>query len=150
MPTEVHLQMIQAVVARLSSQSTTVKGWCVTVASALLGFGANSTRPAVAVLAVYVVAAFAALDAYYLSLERAYRTLYQRAVDGTTAPWQLDIDRPGYRRSCVPREARRSPSCTAYRCSRLPPSPSTSCSTDGAAWSLQSAHAVIQVPRTIG
>ncbi|MEU7972260.1 hypothetical protein AB0B48_09470 [Micromonospora sp. NPDC049089] len=109
MPTEVHLQMIQAVVARLSSQSTTVKGWCVTVASALLGFGANSTRPAVAVLAVYVVAAFAALDAYYLSLERAYRTLYQRAVDGTTPPWQLDIDRPGYREVL---RAARSPTIT--------------------------------------
>ena len=94
MPAEAHLQLIQATISRLSSQSTTVKGWCVTVTAALLGFGASATSAVVAAIAIYVIVAFAALDAYYLVLERSYRALYQRAVAGQTPDWALDIDRP--------------------------------------------------------
>src|SRR5919112_427942 len=94
MPTEAHLQMIQNVVTRLASQSTTVKGWCVTITGALLGFGATSATPIVAAIANYVICAFAVLDAYYLALERAYRTLYHRAASGQADTWTLDIIRP--------------------------------------------------------
>jgi hypothetical protein len=93
---EIHLQMIQGVVARLASQSTTIKGWCVTVTAALLGVGAGSTTPLVAVIAGYVVGTFAVLDAYYLSLERSYRDLYRRTAAGQVDDWSLDIDRPGW------------------------------------------------------
>jgi hypothetical protein len=86
--------MIQAVVSRLSAQSTTVKGWCVTVTAALLGFGATAARPVVAAIAIYVVLAFAILDAYYLALERAYRALYRRAVSGQVNDWVLDAGPP--------------------------------------------------------
>jgi hypothetical protein len=92
--TEAHLQMIQAVVTRLASQSTTVKGWCVTVTGALLSFGATSATPIVPLIAIYVVLAFAALDAYYLALERAYRALYHRVAAGRAETWTLDITRP--------------------------------------------------------
>src|SRR4051794_34188611 len=88
--------MIQAVITRLASQSTTIKGWCVTVTAALLGVSAGSTTPLVAVIAAYVVATFAVLDAYYLSLERGYRDLYRRPVAGRVEEWSLDIDRPGW------------------------------------------------------
>lgn len=88
--------MIQTVITRLASQSTTIKGWCVTVTAALLGVGAGSTTPLVAVIAAYVVATFAVLDAYYLALERGYRELYRRTAAGRTEEWSLDIDRPGW------------------------------------------------------
>jgi hypothetical protein len=90
-PAEAHLQMIQSVVSRLSAQSTTVKGWCVTVTAALLGYGATAATPVVAALAIYVVLAFAVLDAYYLALERAYRVLYRHTVDGRAGDWTLDV-----------------------------------------------------------
>jgi hypothetical protein len=93
---ETHLQMIQAVITRLASQSTTIKGWCVTVTAALLGVGAGSTTPLVAIIAAYVVSTFAVLDAYYLSLERGYRDLYRRTVAGQVDEWSLEIDRPGW------------------------------------------------------
>jgi hypothetical protein len=85
--------MIQAIISRLASQSTTIKGWCVTVTAALLGFG-TTTTPVVALIAIYVVLAFATLDAYYLSLERNYRTLYQHAANGHTTAWTLTINQP--------------------------------------------------------
>lgn len=95
--TESHLQMIQAVVARLSAQSTTIKGWCVTVTAALLSFGANATTPVICAIALYVVVAFAVLDAYYLTLERAHRRLYEQVVRGTAERWTFAIGRPTFR-----------------------------------------------------
>ncbi len=94
MASETHLQMIQNVISRLAGQSTTIKGWCVTVTAALLGFGTTSTTPAIAAIAIYVVCAFAVLDAYYLTLERAYRTLYQQTTTDQADAWTMQITRP--------------------------------------------------------
>lgn len=96
MPFDTHLQLIHATIARMSGLSTTVKGWSVTLTAALLGFGAAST-PVVASLAVYVILAFAMLDAYYLALERAYRRLYSRAAAGEAEDWTLTVDLPTVR-----------------------------------------------------
>jgi hypothetical protein len=93
-PNEVHLQAIQATIARTAAQASTVKGWCVTVTAALLGFGASSSRPLVALVALYVVVAFATLDAYYLSIERAFRKLYDQVVEGKVADWSMAATRP--------------------------------------------------------
>ncbi len=89
--------MIQSVITRLSAQSTTVKGWCVTLNAALLGFGASTTRSAVALIAVYVILAFAVLDAYYLALERNYRGLYNKAYRGEVDVWTMLVPRPTLR-----------------------------------------------------
>jgi len=43
------------------------------------------------------VLAFSVLDAYYLALERAYRTLYQGAIDGQARAWTLTISQPRLR-----------------------------------------------------
>ena len=97
MAIDIHLQMIQAVITRLAAHSTTVKGWSVTVSGALMGFAATASTPVVALIAAYVIIAFAILDAYYLALERQYRLLYQRTVNQGGAPWLMDIDQPSAR-----------------------------------------------------
>ena len=94
MPVEAHLQMVQDVISRLAGQSTTVKGWSITVTGALLGYGASTGSAALALIAAWAVVAFAALDAYYLSLERAYRAHYEAAVAGAIADWDLNITPP--------------------------------------------------------
>jgi hypothetical protein len=94
MTREVHLQMIQSVVSRLAAQSTTIKGWCVTVTAALLGYGATAATPIIVGIAVYVIVAFATLDSYYLVLERNYRDLYRHAAGEEKVDWSLSIDRP--------------------------------------------------------
>lgn len=94
MAIEAHLQMIQSVISRLAGQSTTVKGWSITMTGALLGYGASTGTPLLAFIAGYVVVAFAALDGYYLALERAYRALYTEAMGGTAADWSLTVPRP--------------------------------------------------------
>jgi hypothetical protein len=99
--------MIQGVITRLSTQSTTIKGWCVTVTAALLGLSANATSPVTSVVAFYVVISFAVLDAYYLAVERAHRVLYDRAVAGQVPQWSLTVTRPTVRETL---QALRSPS----------------------------------------
>jgi len=98
--------MIQNAIARFAPQSTTIKGWSITVTAALLGFGATTTTPVVAVVAGYATLAFAALDAYYLSLERAYRKLYDSAVADHAEPWSLSVTRPSARNSLRPSQLR--------------------------------------------
>jgi hypothetical protein len=46
------------------------------------------------VIAAYTALAFAALDAYYLAQERAYRALYRETVAGSAADWDLKTARP--------------------------------------------------------
>lgn len=93
---ETHLQLIQTAITRLAGQSTTIKGWCVTLTSALLGVSATTSTPLTGALALYVIVTFAVLDAYYLTLERAYRALYDTAAsDATTSPsWTMTVSRP--------------------------------------------------------
>jgi uncharacterized membrane protein YdfJ with MMPL/SSD domain len=94
MAREAHLQMIQSVVSRLAAQSTTIKGWCVTLTAALLGYGATAATPIIIGLALYVIVAFAILDAYYLVLERKYRDLYMCSVGDDQDNWSLTVGRP--------------------------------------------------------
>jgi hypothetical protein len=89
-----YLQMLQDNITRMAGQSTTVKGWCVTLTSALLGIGTTTTTPMVAALAIYVIATFAALDAYYLTLERAFRSLYTDAITDASPTWNLTPAKP--------------------------------------------------------
>src|SRR5689334_11923188 len=71
-----HMEMIQAVIARLGGNGFLVKGWAVTVASALLGLAVNKTDDGLAYVSLMPAAAFWALDAYLLRAERLFRALF--------------------------------------------------------------------------
>jgi hypothetical protein len=75
-----HLGMIQGVVDRLAGQSATVKNFCLTlVAGAIaLAFSNHLSSPLWIALAAPLL--FVGLDAYYLGLERAFRTLYEEVA----------------------------------------------------------------------
>jgi len=73
-----HLEMIQAVIARLANEAALSKSWALTVSSALFGFAAHSLSPWVAAVGMLLVLAFWWLSAYYLRAERQYRSLFDR------------------------------------------------------------------------
>ena len=96
MPNVERLKLIQGVIERMARNSFTLKGWTVAVVAALLGLASADSNRAFALIAVYVVVAFAALDAYYLALERAYRNLYDTAsAEATDDAWALKVDPVG-------------------------------------------------------
>lgn len=69
----------QATIQRLAGNAFLIKGWAITLASALLGIALKDdsrSMAAVAFLAVLPTLCFWLLDAYYLAAERAMRGLY--------------------------------------------------------------------------
>lgn len=85
-----YLEMIQSVIARLASHSFLLKGWSVTLATALLGFAGRAQDEQLARLALVPALIFWSLDAYYLGQERRHRHLFSRARDGTSPPFAFD------------------------------------------------------------
>jgi len=71
-----HLSAIQNIIARMSSQSGMIKGFCVTLSGAVVAL-----KPQAAVLIVPVLALlFALVDAGYLSIERGFKDTYDRVA----------------------------------------------------------------------
>jgi len=71
-----HLDFIQGVVNRLSTNSFLLKGWSVVLISALFALAASNSNVAFVFLAYIPAIAFWGLDGYFLSIERGYRSLY--------------------------------------------------------------------------
>lgn len=71
-----HLELIQAVITRLATNSFFIKGWALTVAAAAFGFAVNRVDSRIAIAGCVVTIGFWILDAYYLRQERLFRHLY--------------------------------------------------------------------------
>ena len=94
-----HLEFIQAVIARLAAASALVKAWCLTVATAALGYAWTKNADEVAWVAIFAVAMFALLDVHYLRAERKYRALYKEVRLGHVEPYDMDARPCGKRRN---------------------------------------------------
>ena len=73
---QAHLGILQSVIQRMASNSTSCKTWCITVVSAILVIVADKGKPNFAFIALVPTLLFLALDAYYLALEKAFRASY--------------------------------------------------------------------------
>lgn len=71
-----HLSIMQSVIQRMAANSTSCKAWCITIVSAILVLIADKNKPELAWLALLPTFLFLALDAYYLALEKAFRSSY--------------------------------------------------------------------------
>lgn len=73
-----HLEMIQAVVSRMASNSFLIKGWCITLVSALLALTLQGVKLEYVLVSFLPVLMFWFLDAYFLRQERLFRKLYDK------------------------------------------------------------------------
>lgn len=71
-----HLGIIQSVIQRMANNSTACKTWCITIVSAILVVTADKGNSNLAWIAVFPTVLFAALDTYYLALEKGFRNSY--------------------------------------------------------------------------
>src|SRR5690625_1922162 len=78
-----HIHTLQAVIARMAQNSTSSKTWAITLAAAILVVIVDHGRPEYALIALIPNLPFFCLDAYYLSLERAFRRSYQSFIERT-------------------------------------------------------------------
>ena len=80
-----HLEFIQGVITRMGSNSFQMKGWMITIVSALLAIYADNNNLLYPLLGLLPTVIFWGLDAYYLQQERMFRGLYNN-VAGISAP----------------------------------------------------------------
>ena len=87
-----HLELIQGVINRMSTNSFQLKGWSVVLVSALFALAAPESRPAFVYLAYIPAAVFWGLDGYFLWQERLYRALYDhvRTLDSTAIDFSMN------------------------------------------------------------
>ena len=71
-----HLKMIQAAIGRMAQNSFVLKGWSVTLVTAMMALALNDKERGYAVLALFPALVFWGLDAYYLRQERLFRALH--------------------------------------------------------------------------
>jgi hypothetical protein len=71
-----HLEFIQSVITRLSTNSFLIKGWSVSLVVAIFALAAKDANIKYAIVAYIPVLAFWALDGFFLSQEKQYRELF--------------------------------------------------------------------------
>lgn len=90
-----HLDFIQAAIGRMAQNSFTMKGWAVTLVSAILVVAHEIGGWQYLLIALLPAFVFWGFDAYYLSLERMFRELYEEVrlqgeTEWTKDPFRLD------------------------------------------------------------
>ncbi|MBG9992134.1 MULTISPECIES: hypothetical protein [unclassified Pseudoalteromonas] len=91
--TEKRLDFIQQIITRMANNSFLLKGWSLTVSTAIVGLSSKSEGIAGDYFMLLPVVLFWYLDSYYLSQERAFRKLYQKAITAeqiTNSDYSLD------------------------------------------------------------
>jgi len=86
-----HLEFIQDIVNRLSSNSFQMKGWMIAIVSALLGFYADTGNPNFTYAAILPLLVFWGLDAYFLQQERKFRGIYNDVVKPEKAKITVEL-----------------------------------------------------------
>ena len=87
-----HLEFIQGVINRVSTNSFLLKGWSVVLVSALFALSAGNSNVSFIMLAYIPAIVFWGLDGYFLSVERLYRVLYDevRKADNDKIDFSMD------------------------------------------------------------
>lgn len=83
-----HLEFIQNVISRMNSNSFLLKGWTITLVSALFALAAKDSNIKFAIISYIAIPIFWILDGYFIALERRYRDLYKEVSKKA----EVDID----------------------------------------------------------
>jgi len=88
-----HLEFIQTIINRMAGNSFLIKGWAITLVAALFALSSKDANKNYIIISFLPVIIFWILDAYFLSRERAFRSLYDkvRNLDENKIDFSLDI-----------------------------------------------------------
>lgn len=85
-----HMDYVQDIIARLANNSFLMKGWALTLSSALVGFAISQHHAGLALAALIPTLGFWVLDAYYLRRERAFRDMYDDVAGNRLRDFRID------------------------------------------------------------
>ena len=92
-----HLEMIQGVINRMASNSFFLKGWSVTLISALFALAAKDTIQLFIYLAYFPCVAFWSLDGFFLWQEKMYRKLYDEVTQKSESEIDFSLNAEKYK-----------------------------------------------------
>ena len=78
-----HLEFIQNVITRMNTNSFLIKGWVITLVSALFALAAKDSNINFVLVTYIVIPAFWLLDGFFIAMERQYRGLYEEITKKT-------------------------------------------------------------------
>lgn len=87
-----HLEFIQNVITRMNSNSFIIKGWCITLVSALFALAANNSNSKFVLITYVVIPVFWFLDGFFIATERKYRDLYKDVSKKTDSEIDFNMD----------------------------------------------------------
>lgn len=76
-----HIDIIEAIITRMSENSKQMKKWCIALVSGVVGISFTANHPWLCIIAILVIVLFGYLDVFYLQLERCFRRLYNDVVE---------------------------------------------------------------------
>lgn len=86
-----HLEFIQNVITRMNTNSFQIKGWNVTIVSAILAIFASTKNIYFLLSAIFPSVIFWFLDTYYLMQERKFRGLYNDVAGISDNPESIKL-----------------------------------------------------------
>ncbi|MDL1859658.1 hypothetical protein FBR04_01335 [Betaproteobacteria bacterium PRO7] len=75
-----YLTILQSVIGRMASNSSSCKTWCITLVSAIVVIITDKAHPDYVWISLVPITLFLVLDAYYLALERQFRDVYNSFI----------------------------------------------------------------------
>lgn len=87
---EKHLEFTQGVINRMGQNSFLIKGWTVTLVSALFALAAKDANQKFVVVAYFPTLVFWLLDSYYLYQERLFRKVYDHVRKESNVDYSLN------------------------------------------------------------
>ncbi|MBK1829041.1 hypothetical protein [Haloferula rosea] len=87
-----HLEFIQAVISRMNNCSFLLKGWSVTLVSALFALSAKDVDIRFVLIAYFPAIVFWILDGFFLDQEKRYRQLYALVIEDSQEVPQLEMN----------------------------------------------------------
>jgi len=84
-----HLEFVQNIITRMNTNSFQIKGWAVTIVSAILAIYASTKNSYFVLCGIFPTVMFWFLDAYYLTQERKFRGLYDDVSGVSENPKQI-------------------------------------------------------------
>lgn len=91
-----HLEFLQNIITRMNSNSFLIKGWTITIISALLALSSKEANINFIYILFVVIPSFWILDGFYLSQERQYRALYNLVCSKTDDVIDFNMDVSGF------------------------------------------------------
>lgn len=88
-----HLDFMQGIISRLNGNSFVIKGWAITIVSAVLALLASTDNKSFIYITMLPILVFWVLDSFYLQSERKYVVLYEKTIapNSTIPAFSLNI-----------------------------------------------------------